>query len=154
MSANYSVFPIYEKMAEYLSEQSITFPKNQVSRNPTVLQIMSVLSELKDYDIETSEQIIGSSWQVSIDNKQNPDNDAWTVLSIVDLQSGENEVYFEGGWPELCLNITAKIANFTGPLVLICDADGEPIVVLPQSKSNMTSECTLSTHPQYHSQKS
>ena len=129
MGVMYSAFSITEEMASWLKEEAVDFPTGEASRNPSLAEIKSVLAELNEYSIKCSNEVFGSNWQAFIEHKDDPENKGWAILSILKLQEDENEFYFEKGWPELVIEITTKLAEKTGPLVLICDAGGAPLVV-------------------------
>jgi len=129
MGAMYSAFPITKEMAEWLKEQNIKFPAEELSRNPHLSEIKNVLALLKDYDIKMSEDVIGDHWQAYIEHKKDPESKGWAILRILNLKDGENEFYFEKGWPDLIVEIMVELAKKTGPLVLICDAGGSPLIV-------------------------
>lgn len=133
MSVIHSIYPIDETMASDLNDESIEYPIGVASRNPFVEEIKAAISTLDVYSVEYTKEVIGKRWQAEIKHKTDPENMAWVLLTIPKLQKGENEFFFESGWPDLILEVVIKIAEKTGPLVLISDADEMPLVVKPDA---------------------
>lgn len=131
MSVIHSVYPIDETMASDLDDESIEYPIDAASRNPLVDDIKAAIATLEAYSVEYTNEVIGKRWQAEVKHKTDPENMAWALLTITKLQKGENAFFFENGWPDLILKIVIKIADKTGPLVLMSDADEMPFIVDP-----------------------
>jgi hypothetical protein len=144
MSAMYSVFPLSAEIKLWLDEMSVEYPRSADGRNPQLAEIQAAFAQLKGYSVKESGAELGAAWQAFIQNTEETEENSWALLNILRLVDGPNEFYFEKGWPDLIVNITHLISRFSGPLVLICDSGGLPLVVSADSDPTALSEawCT------------
>jgi hypothetical protein len=129
MGAMYSVHPLIEKIKLWLDEQSIEYPADINGRNPTLSEIQQSLGQLVGYSSNMTVAEIGKPWQAFIEDRMDPEKKGWAILNIINLTNSNNEFYFEKGCPDLIVRFTVLLTKYTGPLVLICDAGGPPLVV-------------------------
>lgn len=127
----YSVYPLMAEVRPWLDEQSVSYPPDVEGRNPTLLEIRAALALLLGYSVKETTAEIGKFWQAFIESADSPETKGWAILNILDLAEGPNEFYFEKGFPDLIVAITVLVANYTGPLLLICDAGDPPLVITP-----------------------
>ncbi len=130
MGTLWTVWPLDKEMKSWLDEISVGYPE-KASRFPTGREIKDVLDTLSNYDVKITDNGIGAVWQAFIASKKGADHDEWTLLTVSHYSCDDKEqaLWFEKGWERLIIAILKKIAVKSGPLVLIADADGEPIII-------------------------
>lgn len=129
MGTVWTVLPVDEKMKIWLDELGVAYPA-KASRLPTGREIKATLRMLEAYDVTINAHGIGAPWQASIAHKSGATG-PWTVLNIVNYTGDELEqnLFFEKGWESLVTAILKRLRKSCGPLVLIADADGDPLVI-------------------------
>jgi hypothetical protein len=130
MGVLWTVWPVDDGMREWLDEQQIAYP-DKPSRFPTGAEIKSALALLGDYDIELTDNGLGAPWQASIVHKEGGDGGPWTLLNVSSYSGDDlpQELWFDKGWESLITEILKHLSVACGPLVLIADAGGEPMVI-------------------------
>jgi hypothetical protein len=128
MSVMYSVFPLEHRMREWLEEQNVPLPA-VFGRNPTLAELQGAIASLCSHSTKQTTAVLGQSWEAFVTRNGDPESESWCIARIIKLAEGENEFYFEKGSPELIIEVLAKLAEETGPLVLVSDAGDVPLVV-------------------------
>ena len=130
MGTLWTVWPLDHEMKSWLDDIGVSYPK-EISRFPTGREIKDVLDTLSNYDVKITDNGIGSIWQAFIASKKGAAHDEWTLLNVSQYAGDdkEQELWFEKGWESLIIAILEKIAEKSGPLALIADADGEPLII-------------------------
>ena len=125
------VWPLDEQMTNYLDSLDIDYPKVH-SRFPTGLEIKDALSELSGYDIEITDNGLSATWQAMIIQSGTHPEPEWALLNISRYtgDSLEQELIFEKGYETLITHVLRLLVPKCGPLALICDAGGEPEVIV------------------------
>ncbi len=97
-------------------------------RYPTPAEIRLVLENTPG--IKATYQVSPSVWVVTVTSREDV---TWAVLSVQDY-CGDEEMpcrfNFTGGWDELILLVSSKLARLCGPLVLLHDSGAAPQVVM------------------------
>ena len=96
-------------------------------RYPTPVEIRDVIEN--SVGIKATYQVSSSVWQVSVTSRKDV---SWATLAIQDYCGDEEapcRFYFSGGWDELILLVTSKLARQCGPMVLLHDSGAAPQVV-------------------------
>ena len=130
MGILWTVWPLDDEMKSWLDEIEVEYP-DKASRFPTGLEIKNALTTLSEYDIKITDNGPGASWQAFIVHKQGGEKGPWTLLNVTKY-SGDNEqqkLWFEKGWEELIELVLKKLSVSCGPLVLIPDTGGDPIII-------------------------
>lgn len=97
-------------------------------RYPAPVEIRSVVDAIPG--IRADYRVSPSAWQVTVTSRKDV---AWACLAVGDYGGDEDapvRFYFEGGWDELILLVTAHLAKRCGPLVLLHDSGAPPQVVM------------------------
>jgi hypothetical protein len=130
MGVLWTVWPLDDGMREWLNELSVDYPDSP-SRFPTGMEIKVALAALDGYDIRITDNGLGATWQASIVHKSGGDAGPWTLLSVNSYSGDElpQELAFEKGWESLITEILKHLSIECGPLVLIADVGGEPVVI-------------------------
>jgi hypothetical protein len=126
----WTVWPLNDDMRKWLDEQDIAYPVGP-SRFPTGAEIKLALAMLSNYDVKVTDNGPGAYWQASIVHKDGGHNGPWTLLNISNYSGDDmqQELSFEKGWESLITEILQHLSVTCGPLVLIADTGGEPIVI-------------------------
>lgn len=130
MGTLWTVWPLDQQMREYLDALEVGYPRDN-SRFPTGGEIKNALARLDGYEVEVSDNGAHRIFQAHI-AKRSPDE--WTTL-IVDKFSGddaEQHLWFEKGHETLILRVLKLLTTSCGPLALMADTGGKPIVVSRQ----------------------
>ncbi|MFZ6876428.1 hypothetical protein ACO0LF_30620 [Undibacterium sp. Di27W] len=130
MGILWTVWPLDEQMKSWLVETGIDYPDTK-SRFPTGIEIKSALSQLKNYDVNITDNGIGHTWQAMINKKEEAMESEWTVLNISEYSGDEHpqKLWFEKGWESLIHQILHNIVPYCGPLVLIADSGDDPVII-------------------------
>lgn len=96
-------------------------------RYPTPLEIRGVVENLSGVK---ADYLVGkTSWQVTVRDRRDV---AWAVLALRDF-CGEVDLphpfFFTGGWDEIILLVTSRMAKLCGPLVLLHESGAAPQIV-------------------------
>ncbi len=130
MGVLWTVLPLDNEIKSWLEELGLAYPGGS-SRLPTGQEVKEVISSLKEFDIEIIDNGIGAHWQAAIVSKLGGRNDEWTLLNINEY-SGDNEeqkLWFDKGSERLITQILEELSRKTGPLVLIADTEGDPLII-------------------------
>jgi len=117
-------------MCQWLDEQEVAYPLTP-SRFPTGAEIKAIVSELKGHSVKVRDNGLHAQWQALITPKDDEVDPEWALLTVSDF-SGEDlpqQLYFEKGHECLVIEILQRLTPSCGPLVLIDDAGGEPVVI-------------------------
>ena len=96
-------------------------------RYPTPVEIRDVIEN--SVGIKATYQVSSSVWQVTVTSRKDV---SWATLAVQDYCGDEEapcRFYFSGGWDELILLVTSKLARQCGPMVLLHDSGAAPQVV-------------------------
>lgn len=128
MGINYTIWPLDAQFKEWLTDEDVPFP-DACSRWPLGSEIQATLDRLEGISIRFNENGIGSIWQAEIAEEQ--EDGLWTLLNILEYQGLDrpNEPYFEKGSPELIIAIVRELSRRCGPLAVLSDAGGPPVIV-------------------------
>jgi len=102
------------------------------ARNPTPAEIRTVLASLPGYRASFNDPpTIGTAWQADVEDAIAPESGAWTLVNMSEYPGEDvpGKVWFEKGWPDLIVQILVKLAARTGPLVLVADCGGSPLLI-------------------------
>ena len=96
-------------------------------RYPTPMEIRRVIENTAG--IKATYLVSSSVWVVTVTSRKDV---TWATLAVQDY-CGDEELpcrfNFSGGWDELILLVTSKLARLCGPLVLLHDSGAAPQVV-------------------------
>jgi len=125
------VWPLDDQMTNYLDSLDIDYPKVR-SRFPTGLEIKNTLSALRGYEVEITDNGLSATWQAMIIRSGIDPEPEWALLNISRYTGDglEQELIFEKGHETLIKHVLRLLVPQSGPLVLVCDAGGEPEVIL------------------------
>ncbi|BBM02432.1 hypothetical protein [Microbulbifer sp. GL-2] len=125
------------------TEFNLKFPHGP-SRWPTVEELKSVVEQFTGFKIKYNENKNGIPHQVVMDFVEEPKDRLYALINIEnkDEKGQESAFWFEKGSTELNIAITYAVSKFTGPIVIIADCGGPPIIV-------DYSSCTLSPIDQW-----
>ena len=131
MGVLYIVAPLSGEVVDWLEESGIGVPAGGKSRFPTLLEIRETLDSLEGFDIEYNDNGVGSCWQAMISSAQDPGSGPWTLLNINRRAepSEPQDLSFEKGYPELIVDILARLSTRCGVLVLIPDTGEDPLLI-------------------------
>ena len=139
MSISYVVTPLLddEAFANWLDTFGILPPTGVASRFPTIREIRCILENLDGFDFET--WIGGTFWDADIFECHRSD-DRWegeyTRLCVINYEDSEEipvAFYFHKGSARLALFILQRLTQICGPLVIVLDTCGIPILVTPKT---------------------
>jgi hypothetical protein len=124
----WTVWPLDDQMKKWLSELSIEHP-NVRTRFPTGNEVKQTLANLEGYRIDVIDNGLSHSWQAWIESDREPDK--WTLLNITSYSGDDEpqEIWFEKGHEDLIKQLVQLFAQRCGPLVLIADVGGDPMVI-------------------------
>jgi len=128
MGILYTVWPLDSQMKEWLTSQGIAFPEGS-SRWPTKQEIRNALGSLRGFKVRYTENGPNARWDATIES---PDvEDLWTLLHANPEAASDSTTHidFEKGEPGLIVAILRDLSSATGPLVLMADVGGPPLVV-------------------------
>lgn len=130
MGILWTVWPLDDQTKSWLDSTGIKYPK-EPSRFPTGREIKDVVRGLVGFNVEITDNGLGSHWQASIVSKQGGDTGEWTLLNITEYSGddAEQKLWFEKGWESLITSILRELSKHSGPLVLIPDVGGDPIII-------------------------
>ncbi|MDQ0610651.1 hypothetical protein QFZ83_004822 [Variovorax sp. W1I1] len=128
MGILYTVWPLDSDMKEWLRSQDIAFP-DASSRWPTREEVVKTLRALRGFRIRYTENGPGKRWDADITEGQ--DGEWWTLLHAEPKGDADltTEISFEKGESALIIAILRDLSAATGPLVLMADVGGPPLVV-------------------------
>lgn|GEM_PF-1417115 len=144
MSASYSLLPLERNTKQSLNEYMPQFDLGVViditSRYPTPSEIRQVLDQMPEYtkDYFITEKV----WDVKVYETTFYEQQLRIIngkcATIYSIEPTFDEflplsIYFHGGSEELNVEITLRLTRFTGPLLLIGDFDGIPLLVSPNN---------------------
>lgn len=130
MGVMWTVWPLDDQMCAWLDEQQVSYSKAP-SRFPTGAEIKKAVGSLDGYSVEVNDNGVGAPWQASIVHASSGDSGPWALLNIT-TYSGDDEpqqLWFEKGWESLITEILQKLVYVCGPLALIADSGGKPVVI-------------------------
>ena len=129
MGILYTVWPLDAEMKGWLGSQSIPFPPDTSSRWPTRQEVVEVLRALHCFSVRYTENGPGNRRDADI--TEGRDDEWWTLLHAEPKEGSDlvTEVSFEKGEPALIIAIVRDLSAATGPLVLMADVGGPPLVV-------------------------
>lgn len=132
MSASYSITPLKKNTVEWLGSVGLEVPPHiAMGRLPTLKEIRIVLRDLKGYSIDETNK--NDDLFITISDGAEPDKGLWTLMIVrkedEKVLNVGHEIYFERGWVELILEITAKLSSYCGSLVLIPSSGKPPVLV-------------------------
>ena len=126
MGILWTVWPLDQKMVEWLDKLGIEH-HTDTSRFPTGLEIKDALSKLEGYDIDITANGDGGPFHAFISKRS---HDEWALLIVDEYRDhAEQKLWFEKGDEKLILRILKLLTPLCGPLALIADVGGDPIVV-------------------------
>ena len=128
MGILYRVWPLDDQMREWLASQDISAPSGQ-SRWPTSAEIRDVLRDLRHFRVSYTENGRGAPWDADIQSFHAED---LRTLLHAQPEEGNDEVTkfgFEKGEPLLIVAILRALSARTGPLALMADVGGPPLVI-------------------------
>ena len=132
MGVLYSVAPLDNGLRDALPGMGVLRAPAANGRHPTPQELRSVLADLKGYKATFNDPAeVGDTWQASIEDAHDPESGPWTLLNVSEYK-GEfeaAEMWFEKGWPDLIVTILVAVTAYTGPLVLLADCGGVPLVI-------------------------
>ena len=129
-SALYSVVTLFECMQDpatvaWLMQSDINLPGiTPPGRYPTPAEIEQVIDAIPG--MRAAYRRTAKVWQVTVRSRKDV---SWACLAVRDYSGDEHEphrFYFEGGWDEVILLITARLADLCGPMVLLHDSGTPP----------------------------
>lgn len=97
-------------------------------RYPAPVEIRTVAEQMPGF--RTVYRISSSVWEVSILSRKDI---SWATLRVRDYcddQDLAHQFYFEAGWDEVILQVTARLAQRCGPFVLLHDSGAVPQIIM------------------------
>jgi hypothetical protein len=134
MGILWTVRPLDDQMKSWLDQIGVEYPR-VASRFPTGHEIKTVVTTLPGHHVTINDNGIGRSWQADIVAKSatNPceHGTEWALLHITKYSGDtlEQKLWFERGWESVITRVLKELAKNSGPLVLMDDAGGDPIVI-------------------------
>jgi hypothetical protein len=133
MGVIYCVFPLDEKMADWLDREGVSHPAVKAwHRDPKPIEVLEAIRHLPGYKVEITVSGERREWSAQIYLSDG----SWATVRISDFRSDEapHSISFIKGWPEIMLNIVERLTKHCGPLVIVDDSSGSPLLVLPNSE--------------------
>jgi hypothetical protein len=127
MGVLYAVWPLDDEMRAWLASEEVAVPTDD-SRWPSRTEILDVLKQVH-FPIELTENGVGERWDAYIDEGR---EDGWWTLLHAEPTDGNDQltkISFEKGEPALIIALLRMLSQVTGPLALIADVGGPPLVV-------------------------
>ena len=97
-------------------------------RYPSPAEIQSILDAMTGIRVESI--CSDSVWQVTVTSR----DDVYWARLVVNAYSGdpqeEHRFYFEAGWDEMIVQISAAMVEICGPIVLLHDSGLPPTVIM------------------------
>lgn len=131
MGVLYSVLPLNNNWRAALTDYGVVDRGWPDGRNPRLAEILEVVNSIPDF-VATPDvpPAAGGSWGITVEHAGDPENGAWTQLRTLSYSEVEPiEFYFEKGWPELIVEILARLANHCGTLCVVPDTGEAPLPV-------------------------
>jgi hypothetical protein len=132
MGVNYIVLPLNKETRQWLDQESVAYPAFATDAvNPTPQEIRAALGNLDGIRADFGATVLGRSWDVVLEAIASPETGPWTMLVLDDYQGEDvrRSIAFHKGWPDLVLAAAKEISRRTGPLLVLEDSEGKPIVV-------------------------
>ena len=135
MGVIYIILPLLpdlkNQIVAWLHSLDIACPMGE-GRYPSIEELRSVLDHLDEYTIDYRTGT--GSWYADISQ---PDlvNGDWTELVVSNYSGSDtdsHEFSFRHGSPLLMMRIVQRLAGTCGPLILLPDTGGLPVVVTPE----------------------
>jgi len=128
MGVLYTVWPLDSQMKEWLTSEGIEFPEAP-SRWPTKAEVRNVLGSLSGFNVRYTDNGPNARWDATIESPEV--ETLWTLLHAdpEDTSDSSTHVGFEKGEPALIIAILRDLSSSTGPLALMADVGGPPLVV-------------------------
>jgi hypothetical protein len=133
MGILYTVWPLDDSARDWLRSQNIPSPSRQ-SRWPTRHELQELLAGLSGFSVEYTDNGPGMSWDASISDNEPGDAECWTLLHA-EPEGGDDartKVHFEKGEPYLIVALLRGLSRTVGPLMLMPDVGGPPMIVSPE----------------------
>lgn len=127
---SYTATPYDEERRSWLIQHGVHVPApGSVARSPSDAELRAALAQLSDYRV--SFHWLGDGrYQAQVDSvvAEGP----WTTLNVRPhtLAPDRVEFWFEQGWPIAVVQVAARIAAYSGPLVVVPDNGSRPLVVV------------------------
>ncbi len=130
----YSVVTLAECMQDpatlaWLVHAEVPLPEViPLGRYPTPAEIRHVVDNTPG--IRAAYQVSSSVWEVTVTSRKDV---SWATLAVQEYCGDEEapcRYNFSGGWDELILLVTSKLARQYGPVVLLHDSGAAPQVVM------------------------
>src|SRR6185369_5397833 len=132
MGVLYSVLPLTHELRPAMRDWGFPDVPFAEARNPTPAEIRGVLSNLPGYRAFFNDPpTIGTGWQAEVEDASDAESGAWTLVNMSEYPGEDvpGEVWFEKGWPDLIVQTLVRLAARTGPLVLVADCGGSPLLI-------------------------
>lgn len=114
----------------WLIEQGVPC-SDRPSRWPTGAELKQAVECISDMNVTYNNNGIGHCWQALLSNGEADDREVWAALNVDEYQGDDqqNEFWFDKGTIELNVAVAFALSAVTGPLVLIADCGGPPLVL-------------------------
>ncbi len=130
MGIIYSVNLASSDARAWLFEQGIHC-SDRPSRWPTGAELKQAVECISDINVTYNDNGIGHCWQALLSNGENDCREVWAAVNVDEYlgDDRENKFWFDKGTTELNVAVALALSAITGPLVLVADCGGPPLVV-------------------------
>lgn len=127
MGVLYSVFPVNDKIRDWLQSENINCPAID-GQFPTRSEITTVLDGAAGLATDYSQS--GQRLEAIVTDTEDPTGATWTLIQIPESDlSPFCELYFEKGCPQLIARILYSLTKVIGPVTLVPDTGCAPLVI-------------------------
>jgi hypothetical protein len=126
MGALYIAVPSNADARDWLREMNIPVADTSDGRLPTDDEIREALKRMSGYQVVYSED--NGTPQAEISSLPDPSSGPWASLGFPDKR---NRLTFWKGWPEVMVPLLHSLSQTAGPLLLVPDTGGDPLLVYP-----------------------
>jgi len=114
----------------WLLEQGIEC-SDRASRWPTGNELKYAVECFRGIQVQYNDNGVGYCWQALLSNGEAGTEEVWAALNVEKHQGYDqtNDFWFDKGTTELNVAIALVLSAKTGPLVLLADCGGPPLVV-------------------------